>query len=78
MRYMIKTPISHGHIKLQITTVGSHGCIINFNINIYDNLTWTKLKGNIIALASHFLDLKKLKKANFDISQTLHTKLNTV
>ena len=65
MRYVIQTAISHGHIKLQISTVGSHGCIINFNINIYDNLTWTKLKGNIIALASHSLDLKKNEKGQF-------------
>ena len=29
MRYVIQTAISHGHIKQQITTVGSHGCTIN-------------------------------------------------
>ena len=29
MRYVIRTAISHSHIKKQITTVGSHGCIIN-------------------------------------------------
>ena len=28
MRYAIRTAISHGHIKQQITTVGSHGCLI--------------------------------------------------
>ena len=30
MRYVIWAAISHGHIKIkkQITTVGSHGCII--------------------------------------------------
>ena len=28
MRYVIQTAISHGRIKWQITTVGSHGCII--------------------------------------------------
>ena len=28
MRYVIRTAISHGHIKQEITTVGSHGCII--------------------------------------------------
>ena len=28
MRYAIRTAMSHGHIKQQITTVGSHGCII--------------------------------------------------
>ena len=31
MRYVIRTAISHDHIKEQITTVGSHGCIINNN-----------------------------------------------
>ena len=31
MRYVIQTAISHSHIKYQITTVGSHGCIININ-----------------------------------------------
>ena len=29
MRYVIRTAISHGHIKEQITTVGSQRCIIN-------------------------------------------------
>ena len=29
MRYVIRTAISHGHIKWQITTVGSHGYVIN-------------------------------------------------
>ena len=29
MRYVIQTAISHGHIIKQITTVESHGCIIN-------------------------------------------------
>ena len=29
MMYVIQTAILHGHIKSHITTVGSHGCIIN-------------------------------------------------
>ena len=33
MRYVIRTAISHGHSKYQITTVGSYGCIIKNMIN---------------------------------------------
>ena len=32
MRYVIRAALSHSHIKEQITTVGSHGCIIIYRV----------------------------------------------
>ena len=37
MRYVMRTAISLGHIKQQITTVGSHGCIIKIFIGMVES-----------------------------------------
>ena len=43
MRYVIQTAISHGHIKQQITTVGSHGCIIKCYIRLFNYIYIIKI-----------------------------------
>ena len=52
MRHVIRTAISHGHIKKQITTVGSHRYIINL-LAYSESLSSTV--GPIAKLYNHFL-----------------------
>ena len=46
MRYVIQTAISHGRIKQQITTVGSHGCIINNCDNDIYDYVWLNMSAD--------------------------------